>query len=192
MQRNQDKITKTSAKSDWYLNEKDLENVEYEEARNPRYKCASPMALYKINDIKTVFCNKYNIQQNEESIQLKLNEIEKVKNEKRIKRQQNKNNKEAIRRNDLQECFNRYNLEIRNDSKLCSGYIDGTLKDWTCEQIARRTMEMKFLFENNNMYDEINKIKNSYREIGEYYNYDKVFERAEYNILKRYGGRYPF
>lgn len=51
------------------------------------------------------------------------------------------------------ESLNKYKLQLREDSKLCQGYIDGTIKDWTIDQIVERMCQMRFLYEYCDMDD---------------------------------------
>lgn len=52
------------------------------------------------------------------------------------------------RKAELQEALAKMGCELRSDSSLCAGYIDGTLRDhWTLEQIAREMARCKYLYE---------------------------------------------
>ena len=59
-------------------------------------------------------------------------------------------NKCSIRRNELQEALKKYGLQIRDDSKLCHGYIDGSLKDWSLNDVVDMCRQMNWLFTHTN------------------------------------------
>lgn len=88
--------------------------------------------------------------------------------------------------------MNKYKLTLRNDSKLCTGYINGTIKDLTCKQIAVRMCQMKYLYDYCHMNDCCEEAYESQQE--EYragYLPDcTVFEQAELIALHKYGN-YP-
>lgn len=73
-----------------------------------------------------------------------LDEITKIRSEKRLS---TKNVKINMRRNNLIDALQEYKLELRDDSKLCHGYINGTIKTHTIPQIVERMCQMKFLYE---------------------------------------------
>ena len=52
-------ITKTEAKQDFRLNDKDLANLPCSVRRNPYYRCAPPMKIYCLQDIVTAAKEKH-------------------------------------------------------------------------------------------------------------------------------------
>jgi hypothetical protein len=52
-------ITKTKAKTSFYLNDADLEELKYIERDNPNYKKAAPMRLYLYSDVIAIRDLKY-------------------------------------------------------------------------------------------------------------------------------------
>ena len=75
-------------------------------------------------------------------------------------------------------------MELCSDSKLCEGYIDGTIKDWTVEKIAERMCQMKYLFDYAGMEYQKEEFENGY------FPDMTVFEQAEDSALRKIGG-YP-
>jgi hypothetical protein len=86
------------------------------------------------------------------------------------------------RRKELTTSLAQYGLVYRNDSRLCTKYIEGSLKGWTLDMVVERMCEMNLLFE--------------YTDFGTFYPTIKgkmLFEEAERLCLfRRYGiSRYP-
>jgi hypothetical protein len=160
---------------------------------------------YKLADVIYFFCLKYGINQDDPcSIITKRNQLIKERENRAKKREENKRKNEPIRlkkeaekRNKRQEilvnALNRYGLELRSDSQLCNGYIDGTIKDWSLDEIVERMCQMKYLFEYMNMKYYLDKIYHEQkmeREFSKYYPTQTVFEEAEEYVLSKIKG-YP-
>jgi hypothetical protein len=98
------------------------------------------------------------------------------------------------RRSQLSSELKKVHVELRSDSKLCNGYIDGSLDNWTISQIIKRMCEMKFLYEYCDMNAAYEKAKqnfyNSRYDRYERYNTQEIFEDAERIALRRSNG-YP-
>jgi hypothetical protein len=143
------KIPKTTAIKQYYLNEKELEEIDCIYVQNPMFRNASQMVLYKTVDVISVFCKKYSTTEN--NIDQVTQELQNKKNQQKVKRLQTFNEKKEQRKNELLEALTKRKLPgIRNDSKLCEGYINGTLdkkEKWTPQQIAHRMCQMKYLNE---------------------------------------------
>lgn len=96
------------------------------------------------------------------------------------------------RKNKLITKLRQYKLELRNDSKLCQGYISGSIKDWDIDDIVNRMCQIHYLFNYCNM----NKyIKQANDEQNEEFNAGyipdiSVFDQAEMIVLKEIG-EYP-
>lgn len=141
-----DMICKTEAKKKYYLTDADLENCDCIEVESLTYR--STMYLYKRVDVISEFCVKYGADPNDEdSIQEAMDEIVEKKDEARLKREANVKKRRKKRKQDLIAALDAYGLELRPDSKLCSGYINGTCKDWTIDKIVKRMCQMKYLYE---------------------------------------------
>jgi hypothetical protein len=144
------------------------------------------MTLIKLVDIQVYLCEKYEC--NWTQVTLILAD----KKHKRGQRSQliatTKAGKKDLRRLELEEALAKYKLVIRGDSRLCNGYIDGTLKDWNISQIVKRMCQMKYLYE----YTDFQKIyDNVWRHQDRYYSDpEEVFEEAEHMTIKKNGG-YP-
>jgi hypothetical protein len=147
---------------------KDIESINAPNLKCKPIKISIKQTYYNENDIIKKFCDKYNIQKNEVS-----DKIEKLKNEK--KEQQDlierawiaeKKKREMILSNEL----NKYKLQLRSDSKLCNGYINGTLNkyQWTVQTIVTRMCEVKFLFDYCNMAYYLNRVHQNARKYNEY------------------------
>jgi len=85
-------------------------------------------------------------------------------------------NQKEKRKKKLKQVLKNSGLELRSDSKLCGGYIEGKIKDKTIPEIVERMCQVKYLFDYCDMKKYLHK----------YHNFDK----SERKILKKYG-EYP-
>jgi hypothetical protein len=155
-------ITKTRALGEYFLNENDIEDVECIEIKNPHYRSQS-MYLYKVSDIKDVFIKKY--KQNDDDIfdellsdlkyqkKVKKEKLEKLKEDKIEKAHKNpqklisKKKLTKIEREILlEDKMKEKKLKIRGDSKLCQGYIDGSIKI-DVDDVVERMCQVKYFYE---------------------------------------------
>jgi len=139
---------------------------------------------------------KYNLE-NEEQVINKITEIRHTQVEKMtqhiINQPANKKMKASEKRkHNLIITLRKHGLALRSDSKLCEGYIDGSIKDYTLDEIADRMCEMKYLYE---YCDFDSAYQKAYEDQQEEYNAGyypdcTVFEQAEMSVLSDVGG-YP-
>jgi len=157
----------------------------------------SPTTLFKLCDVLDVFCDDYDVDRNDpDAIEAKrlfiINKKEKEKETRKLQLQTNAKMKKKTRREKLIDALSEYKLELRDDSKLCSGYIDGSIKDWSLNEIVNRMCQMKYLFDYCKMDHYLDKAYDYQQE--EYkagYIPDcSVFEHAELMALDKYGN-YP-
>lgn len=188
-------ICKTDIKNKYFVTEDELEGCDFYIVKQGNGY--PDMTLYKTTDVKDVCCSKYKIDRNDENAIInKMNELqdekEKKSSERKEKIKQKKEEMNNKRKTKLVKALKDYGLTLRNDSKLCNGYIDGTIKDWSINQIVQRMCQMKYLYDYCNM-DEC--CQDAYEEQQEelragYFPDCTVFEQAELIALKRYGN-YP-
>jgi hypothetical protein len=181
-------ICKSIAKKEYYLTEKELEEIESFTAQNPHYKSGSEMTLFRESDIQEAFCEKYNVE-DIDGINDKKEELEEERKEKSIRIKAGKANKKINRRIELIEALDSFDLKLREDSKLCQGYIDGTITDWSIPQIVNRMCQMKYLYDYCDMdsaYEEAR--ENQIEEFNAGYFPDcSLFDEAELIALKNKG-----
>jgi len=181
-------ITKTIAKKKYCINDKDLDNLEFILKINPHYRSGSAMTLYLESDVIKLSNRKHNN---------KLDEEKKKRELKRYNMITKKNERIKKRKNELFEKLKENGLELRPDSKLCSGYIDGSLKKWTLDQVVHMVGEMKWLFEYTPYKETLDTdVKYEAKELREYDGlswsaaYHITFQEIEpyvrANILKKY------
>jgi hypothetical protein len=182
-------ICKSIAKSKYFLTDKDLDDLEYTETRNPRYKRASNMILYDENDIIYQSCLKHGCEPS------KLNEkLEQMRIEKETKKEIRDAKKTQMydkRKLILEEAMALKKLSIRSDSKLCQGFIDGKIKKYTVDEVVERMCQMKYLFDYCDMDTYISKEIVGELEYRGRYDKDDVFSMAEHSALSDNGGKYP-
>jgi len=150
-----DLITKTNAIKEYFVTENELKNLESIERKNPHNRYLK-MKLYNMEDIYELLKSKYNTD-DKEIINEKLNERRNKKEMRKKVINYGKQNKMMKRKLDLTNVLEKYGLEFREDSKLCNGYVNGTIKDKDLDWIANRMCQMKYLFEYCNMNEEIKK-----------------------------------
>ena len=109
-------ICLSDAKSDYFLTQGDLTNLEYIEKNNPHYRRASSMKLFNKINIIDVFCDKYDVTYDQ--VEEKRKELLNMKNSKRTEKM--KKRKEQLV-NILNE--NRINPNINN--RDFDNYLDG-------------------------------------------------------------------
>ncbi len=186
-------ICKSTAKNKYHLTDNDLENLTYREVKNPHYRCAAPMMLYEENDVIDYTCKKFTCSFNELHNRIAI--LDAVKKEKEKNLKQKRNIKQKERRDMLISALDKVGLKIRSDSRLCSGYINGTIKDWTLEDIVERMCQMKYLFDYCDMSTYLSSTIHETREYRGYYDKEEVFEMAEHEALQKHGGypkKYPW
>ena len=181
-------LTKTIVKNEWFLTDKDIKDIHYFETANTMFKRAAPICLYIQPEIESIFCSKFNC--SNDLIEQKKHEIKIEKDNKREKREAKKNIKVYSKKELLTNELTKFGLEFRDDSSLCKQYINGTLHGWTIPQIVKRMCQMKFLFEYCDMDEAFEKAKDNFREYGERYDKEELFNEAERIALQKTRG-YP-
>ena len=153
-------ITKSTALTKYHLAKKDLIGVPCIEKKNPHYRCAGNMQLYALPDIIAVFKKKHgDFGDDTEYIDQMISDLDDERDAKRAERdtrKQAKNktrlDKSVERRSELTEKLSAVGLQLRADSKLCSGYIDATIT-YDIDTVVDRMCQMKYLFD----YCDLNK-----------------------------------
>jgi len=139
-------IYKTYVNEKYFINTDDHDLDEY-------YKrvFGNNGTMYILSDILKIFCDKHGLDINDkESINNKKSELFEQKRQQIENKKNNlvgKISGRTLRRERLEKGLYKYGLTLRNDSKLCAGYINGTIKDWTVKKIVHRMCEMKYLYE---------------------------------------------
>lgn len=188
-------LTKTHAKQMYHLNETDLESIPQQMAKNPIFSSASMMVLIKQHDLIKCFCSKYKIADvdNDNAITNKILELDEKSTKRKEKRAVTILKNKEKRRNELVAVFVKYEIKIRNDSKLCVGFIDNTLKNWSAEEVAKRMCQMKYLHDYcdfSKFHEKAYQNQREERQAG-YHNDTTVSEDAEKMAIKSIGGKYP-
>lgn len=212
-------LYKSTAKLQYFLTDKDLHEIEMfpgPKNRNGGACGHRDTFLIRESDVKSRFCQKFNIIPNE--IAGKLQELRAIKAAKRAKRattsaarhvggaethQPDYNGGPVTvshpridssyillreqRKQELVDALAEYKLSLRADSKLCQGYINGTITDRSVDEIVHRMCQMHFLFNYANMdscLDRAYEQHNVERNDGFFSDFS-VFERAERLALKK-------
>ena len=183
-------ICKSIAKKTYHLNDADLVGLKKFYDTNPHYKSGSTMTLFIEKELIKKCCKKYNVKKKDmKSLLDSLTEQREIKS---ARRRENKEIKKDERRQELIDLLYQCKLELRNDSKLCQGYIDGTIKDKTADEIVERMCQMKYLYDYCDMqkcFEKARKEQDDELKNG-YFPDIPLFDQAEYIALKKRGG-YP-
>ena len=179
-------ITKTTAKKEYFLNDDDLEKIDCLEVNNPHYSCASSMKLYCVNQVIKLADEKY---------KSSFDQVKREKEEKRKIRQRNKKiklkekeNNENKRRQELQQALFKYDLKIREDSRLCQGYIDGSI-NWELTNVVKMCCEMHWLYNYTDYRSQIDKEIKENKNIFEYFNFEEIESDVRSDVINKLG--YP-
>lgn len=181
-------ICKTTAKKQYHLTDKEISGLVTYSVANPHFRSASEMILIKLRDVLEFLCQKYNCDLSQAMVLLANNGQK--REQKKQKMAQTREINRNQRKSELVDAMNQYHLVIRSDSKLCEGYIDGTIKNWTLPQIVERMCQMKYLYEHTNFSDEYDSVRKDMYYYGDYPSSEEIFDTAEHNILSKCGG-YP-
>jgi hypothetical protein len=175
-------LTKTEVKNKYFLTDTELDTIQCIEKNNP-YRKSLSMYLYDNNDILNFLKEKFSIF-DEDILNNRIDEMRRAKEYKKRNRVNKREIQMETRKKELKEILDKHGLTIRSDSKLCNGYIDGTIKDKSLEWIAHRMCQMKYLFEYCNF-------NQAYQEaLDNGYHHD-LFDEAEQIAISKVGG-YPF
>jgi len=180
-------MTQTRVLDEYVLTLKDLKDVEFKSSRNAHQSFSK---LYLITTVKEIALKKHNIQNIEDLVEIRNKKILK-KSIRSTKMKESVACAINLRKTNLIKKLKELGLTLRNDSKLCTEYINGTLKDWTVEQIAHRMCQMKYLFDYCDMsqcLEQASKEQNDELTAG-YFPDMTVFDQAEYIALKN--KKYP-
>ena len=186
-------ITKTDAKNEYLVKDEDLNGLVFHQVKSS-YGRNAYASLYNKLDIMQKACERYSTTLEELSGVLEINKQEKQNKSaaRRMKMQENRNAREAPRRNQLIDNLRVAGLELRADSKLCQMYIEGKIDNLA--QVVRRMCEIRYLYEYCHMDECRNAAYQQMREelaILGHSNFS-VQDMAEEIALRKYaGGRYP-
>lgn len=171
-------ITKTMAKTYYLLTDKQLIKLPFITKRNGYGGLTS---LFLKKDIELL-------------APIDLEDKLKIKEERSTIRKQKKDERLNKRRQELTNELKKYGLHIREDSKLCQGYIDGSLdKGWTLNKVVSMCREMNWLYTKTNYKKLLDKaLKKAQYEDDEYYNFNETYYEVEPTIREEVKKRYNF
>lgn len=100
------------------------------------------------------------------------------------------------RKEKLIKALSKYGLKLRNDSRLCTNYMNGELTNWTLDEVVERMCQMKYLFDYCDIEDYIEKARSEYYdEINDGYFPDcSIIDKAEMYAMKnkKYPDKWPW
>lgn len=173
-------ISKSTAKNEYLLKDKDLKDLQSGTCRNPVYRSAAPMIMYLKSEVASKCKNLY------PEPELERERRKKKSDSTKRKREINKKEKMDRNRKVLEKLFNQNGLQVRDDSFLCSNYIDGTLKDWTAKQVLDRMALMHFLHNYTNYKEVHQQVYNEYRNNGNIFYKGEIEDVAIDRVMKNH------
>lgn len=177
-------ITKTDAKQKYLLKDDDFIGLHYEAKQSKKYKHVT-MQLFVLSEVKA---RAYEIWKDQASLDKELDKRRKRKIELASKRL----SKSSVRRNELEAALNKHGLHIRPDSKLCHGYINGTLKDWSLDEVVDMCRQMNWLYTHTNYAQRLHyDIQGEYEYKGRC-DVEEISNDLRCEIIKEHGGGKPW
>jgi hypothetical protein len=171
----------TSAKKAYCLVDKELNGIKCIIKINPHYRNAAPMKMYTKLDLIKVSFEKF------KSVK-KMMETKTKHDETRLKSLQTKIKNRQIRENELKNELSKYSLYIRNDSKVCSEYIEKGRgpNGENLNDVVEIMREMNWYFKNTKYKYVVEDIKYEYRLNDEWYDIVEVSRQAKIRIVHIY------
>ena len=184
-----EKLNKTDAKKTFFLSDRDLKDIPYIEKRNPQNSNPKYMIkMFEIKELTKISKKKYKCKTKRQLNEV-LGHLSIKRENTNMKRKNTINRNKEKRKCQIIEALHRHGLELRKDSKLCEGYIQGRIKDKDLNWIANRMCEMKFLFEFCDMKSAFDSAKEDW--CNDYFHDGwKLLDFAEIIALEEVGG-YP-
>ena len=156
-------VYKTTAKKEYFLTDADIGRLETFDGPKIRRNFTT---LIKLTDVKNAFCKKFSVelsQIDEAKDQIEIS-IDEEKTRKRDLRDERKYDLKVKRKKSLEDELAKYNLVLRDDSNLCQGYINGSIKDWSLDQIVNRMCQMHYLYNYTDMEKYLEEARTDYYE----------------------------
>lgn len=139
------RITQSTAKKDYRLKDDDLEQLECMLHRNPYGRRSPPMKLYYVSDVRIAAMMRFGSRMAFETT------LARAQN-RQHKARMTKAERSAERERILVAELRKHGCELREDSRLCSAYIQRGVGD--PQEIATTMEEMQF-FHNHTQYQQI-------------------------------------
>lgn len=139
------RITQSTAKKDYRLKEDDLEQLECMLHRNPYGRRSPPMKLYYVSDVRIAALRRFG---SRPAFEVALAMAQNRQRKARMTKAERMAERERVLVHKLQE----HGCELRDDSRLCSAYIERGVGD--PQAIATIMEEMQF-FHNHTRYADI-------------------------------------
>lgn len=171
----------TSAKKAYCLTDKDLIGVSHTLRPNPHYRSAAPMKMYAKLDLIRVAYKKYQDRG-------KMVTTKKKRDETSCKRKETKANQRQERETALRLELLKYDLYIRDDSRVCNEYIQtgSGPNGENLQDVVEIMREMDWYFKHTNYRHVFQNIKDEYRWNREWYDIVDVSEEAKERVMQTY------
>lgn len=177
------KITKTVAKSDYFLKDEDLVGVPFTQYMSRRYK--KYVTLYERKDIEQRAYAKW-------GGEVGFRAEKKHREQRRTKRRNNKITRMDARRNELANALAVHGLRIRSDSRLCDNYIEGTLRGWSLEEVVTMCCMMNWLHTCTDYATRLEEEIYNCRQALGYCNIEETADDLRSQIISEHGGGQPW
>jgi len=182
------KVCQTTAiNGPWGLSKKELQRVHHTQTKNPHYRCAAPMKLFTIGDLRHASLSKHG---SFEALYAHLDKKADKASKAKITKKVNKADRKLV----LVHLLGQLGLELRNDSALCYQFINiGEVNGWNEVNISERMAQMRWLHEYTRYSTYIDENRGICREVGERWDAEDTRAMAEAEALSRSGdqGEFP-
>ena len=164
------RITKSRAKEEYHLTDKELNSIPCLLCRNPVFGSAAAMKLYQLVAVVRHAEYKWGSRPNMKSTLAVLEE-------RRKKRQDNKEARENKRRAELVDALRRRGLVLRHDSRMCDDFISKNKRK--LDEVVDTMDEMNFFHKHTNYRDCYDQERRLRQEYYDRYVIEEVSEEAK-------------
>ena len=176
------RITRTEAKTTYFLKDADLECLTCELKKSRQYR-NTIMKLYVLSEIKVLA---YRIWGGPEGVA--------AEKERRLKRKAELSEKRMAkyhaRKQELANALSKYGLKIRKDSKLCAAYLDGG--KYSLKYVVDTCRKMNWLYAKTDYASRLHEvIQQEYEILGHCDTQDEA-EDMQSIIIEEHGGGEPW
>lgn len=168
------KITKTTAKRQYSLNDKELDDIRHIETTNPHYASSSPMKLYFVSEVELAAMAKFKVANRNELYALMNQRLEKrVTRTEQMRR--NKLLSKDERKNELKVELKKHGLKLRRDSQIAELYINNSKRGFTLAESVRLIRRAHIVYQHVGHYFK-RLTDEAYRTLNQEYRQHRVHE----------------
>jgi len=138
------RVCKTTVTKTYALNEKDIADMEYDLADNPRFPSRAPMLLFSERQIRLKALEKYG---SSEGVQTELDKRQAARDKRKLKKEQAVTDRKAA----LVAALQAKGLTLRFDSKLCTAFITNNAEALSLPDTVDTMYRMHAIYRHSNI-----------------------------------------